>query len=177
MRKVLAAVMIAAAASGAYALFLSRGDDGAASGGPVAMSAPLPALKGPSVSGGTVDLADLRGHVGVLNVWATWCDPCRAEQPGLVRTALAYADRGVRFVGLNYQDNIAAARAWIDEFDVPYDSLVDEQGRFADDLGFPYLPDTYIVDAQGTIRWVIYGETSEDELGRLLDEVLAGQGS
>jgi cytochrome c biogenesis protein CcmG/thiol:disulfide interchange protein DsbE len=83
----------------------------------------------------------------------------------------------VRFVGLNYQDNRAAARAWVDEFDVPYESLFDEQGRYADDLGFPYLPDTYVVDADGTIRWAIYGETNEEELSGLIDEVLAQQAS
>jgi DsbE subfamily thiol:disulfide oxidoreductase len=176
MRKLLVAVVVVAAVGGAYALLVSRSDDGAAAaGGPVAMNTPLPALKGESVSGGSVDLADFRGDVTVVNVWATWCGPCRAEQPALVRVSRRYADRGVRFVGLNYQDNRAAAQAWIDEFHVPYDSLVDEQGRYADDLGFPYLPDTYVVDADGTIRWAIYGETNERELSGLLDEVLARQ--
>lgn len=176
MRKLLVALLVVAAIGGAYALFPNRRAADAA-GGPVAMSSPLPALEGEAVSGGTVDLAAFRGHVTVLNVWATWCGPCRREQPGLVRAAKHYADRGVRFVGLNYQDNRAAARAWIDEFHVPYDSLLDEAGSFADDLGFPYLPDTYIVDAEGTIRWVIYGETNQDEVSGLIDEVLAQQTS
>jgi len=174
MRKLLAALLIVAAAVGVYALFLHRGD-ATEEGGPVAMSTPMPALRGDAVSGGTVDLADFRGDVTVVNVWATWCGPCRQEQPGLVRTSERYADRGVRFVGLNYQDNRAAARAWVDEFDVPYESLYDEAGSYADDLGFPYLPDTYIVDRSGTIRWAIYGKTSEAELSQLLDEVLAHQ--
>lgn len=174
MRKLLVALLIVAAAGGVYALFLNRSDAGEV-GGPVAMSSPLPALEGDAVSGGTVDLADFRGDVTVVNVWATWCGPCRQEQPGLVRTANRYADRGVRFVGLNYQDNLAAAQAWVEEYDVPYESLVDEAGRYADDLGFPYLPDTYIVDRSGTIRWAIYGKTSEAELSQLLDEVLAQQ--
>jgi len=176
MRKLLVALLVVAAVGGVYALLLNRHDAGAVAG-PVAMSSPLPALKGQAVSGGTLDVADFRGHVTVLNVWATWCGPCRREQPGLVRAAKHYADQGVRFVGLNYQDNRAAAQAWIDEFHVPYDSLSDEQGGFADDLGFPYLPDTYIVDAEGTIRWVIYGETSQAEVSSLVDEVLAQQAS
>jgi DsbE subfamily thiol:disulfide oxidoreductase len=178
MRKLIfAAVLAAAVAGGAYALIASGSEGAAAAGGPVATSTPLPALKGESVSGGSVDLADFRGDVTVVNVWATWCGPCRAEQPALVRLSRRYADKGVRFVGLNYQDNQAAAQAWIDEFHVPYDSLLDEQGRYADDLGFPYLPDTYVVDADGTIRWVIYGETNERELSDLIDEVLATQAS
>lgn len=172
MRKVLTAVLVMGVLVGGYALFVSR-SDATAEGGPVAMNTPLPALKGDSVSGGRVDLADLRGHVAVINVWATWCAPCRAEQPGLVRAAHRYADQGVRFVGINYQNDRAAAKAWVDEFDVPYDSLFDEFGRYADDLGFPYLPDTYVVDAGGTIRWVIYGETNEQEVSSLIDQVLA----
>jgi DsbE subfamily thiol:disulfide oxidoreductase len=181
MRKVLVAVLVVAAAVGAYALLLDRAGEGAprgggaAAGGPVAMNEPLPLLKGDAVSGGTLDLADYRGDVTVVNVWATWCGPCRQEQPGLVRTAKRYADQGVRFVGLNYQDNRAAAQAWVEEYKVPYESLFDEMGSYADDLGFPYLPDTYIVDAGGTIRWAIYGATSEAEVSELLDEVLARQ--
>jgi cytochrome c biogenesis protein CcmG, thiol:disulfide interchange protein DsbE len=174
MRKLLVALLIVVAVGAVYALLLNR-SDASQEGGPVAMNSPLPALEGEAVSGGTVNLADFRGDVTVVNVWATWCGPCRQEQPGLVRTAKRYADRGVRFVGLNYQDNRAAARAWVEEYHVPYESLFDEQGRYADDLGFPYLPDTYIVDAGGTIRWAIYGETSEAEVSGLLDEVLAGQ--
>jgi cytochrome c biogenesis protein CcmG/thiol:disulfide interchange protein DsbE len=172
MRKVLATVLVVGALVGVYAVFVSRRDADKV-GGPVAMNTPLPPLEGEAVSGGTVDLADLRGHVAVVNVWATWCEPCRTEQPELTRTAKRYADRGVMFVGLNYQDNLAAAQRYVDEFHIPYDSLFDEQGRYADDLGFPYLPDTYVVDAGGTIRWAVYGATNEDELSGLLDEVLA----
>ena len=176
MRKLLVAVVVVAAVGGTYALLVSRSDDGpAAAGGPVAMNTPLPALKGESLSGGSLDLAELRGHVTVLNVWATWCGPCRAEQPALVRVSRRYADRGVRFVGVNYQDNLAAAQTWVDEFHVPYDSLVDQDGRLAGELGVPYLPDTYVVDTAGVIRWAIYGATTEGELSRLIDEVLASQ--
>ena len=59
------------------------------------------------------------------------------------------------------------------EFDVPYPSLFDPSGEFAPDLGFPALPDTYVVDREGTIRWVVYGETDEQELTRMIDDVLA----
>lgn len=175
MRKVLLALGVAGAVLGAYTLFVPRagGED---SLGPISMRSPLPTLKGEAVSGGTIDLADFRGQVTVVNVWATWCPPCRSEQPDLVRTAQRYADRGVQFVGLNFNDNIAAARVWIDEFDVPYDSLFDEEGRSALDLGYPYLPDTYVVDRKGTIRWAIYGATNQAELSTLIDQVLRGHG-
>jgi cytochrome c biogenesis protein CcmG/thiol:disulfide interchange protein DsbE len=134
---------------------------------------PLPRLEGTTVLGGTADSHDLLGRVTLVNVWATWCDPCRREQPALERLYRAYHDRGVAFLGINYRDDDAAARAWVREFDVSYPSIVDRPGAFADDLGFPALPDTFLVDRDGTIRYVAFGETNEQELRPLLDELLA----
>ncbi len=157
----------------AFAIVVAAWPRGEDQPGPVAMSTPLPRMTGVSLDGEAVDTDDLRGTVGVINVWATWCDPCRREQPMLVEMSRAYAGRGVRFMGLNYQDDLDAARQFVKEFDVPYPSLADERGAWADDLGFPYLPDTYVIDPQGTIRWAIYGETSAEELSGLIDQVLA----
>ena len=179
MRKLLVAVLVVAAAVGAYALLLNR--ERCARGGAAASGrderARCRRLEGDAVSGGTARPGRLTaGDVTVVNVWATWCGPCRQEQPGLVRTAERYADQGVRFVGLNYQDNLAAAQAWVEEYDVPYESLVDASGGYADDLGVP-VPAGHVHRAidRGTIRWAIYGATSEAELSQLLDEVLARQ--
>ena len=109
----------------------------------------------------------------MLNVWATWCGPCRREQPGLQRLAKDYGAR-VGFMGINYQDDRIAAARWADdEFGVSYPSLYDPSGRTASQLGYPYLPDTYIVDRSGTIRWAIQGETNEQELRGLIDQLLA----
>jgi DsbE subfamily thiol:disulfide oxidoreductase len=138
------------------------------------MDEPLPRLAGETVDGDHVDAeAYADGSVLVINVWADWCDPCRLEQPQLVRLADRYEDEGVRFLGINYQDDRAAAKAWIEEFGVPYPSLFDPAGRTAAELGYPALPDTYVVDRGGTIRWVVYGETDERELADLIDDVLA----
>ena len=134
---------------------------------------PLPSLSGATVDGEHLDAAAYAdGNVLVINVWANWCDPCRLEQPMLVDLAGRYRDEGVRFLGINYQDDPDKAAAWIREFEVPYPSLFDPAGRFAADLGFPALPDTYVVDRVGTIRWVVYGETDERELAGLIDDVL-----
>ena len=134
---------------------------------------PLPRLAGETVDGERLDAASYaEGNVLVINVWADWCAPCRREQPQLVRLADRHRSDGVRFLGINYQDDRDAAKAWIEEFGVPYPSLFDPSGRSAVDLGFPALPDTYVVDRGGTIRWVVYGETDERELADLIDEVL-----
>jgi DsbE subfamily thiol:disulfide oxidoreductase len=155
------------------ALFGScAGDDSVI--GVAEQDAPLPRLAGETVDGDHLDAASYAdGNVLVINVWADWCAPCRREQPQLVRLADRYEDEGVRFLGINYQDDRDAARAWIEEFGVPYPSLFDPSGRSAADLGFPALPDTYVVDRGGTIRWVVYGETDERELAGLIDDVLA----
>jgi DsbE subfamily thiol:disulfide oxidoreductase len=135
---------------------------------------PLPELTGETLDGARLDAATYAdGSVLVINVWADWCAPCRREQPQLVRLADRYEGDGVRFLGINYQDDREAARAWVREFGVPYPSLFDPSGRSAADLGFPALPDTYVVDPGGTIRWVVFGETDERELAGLIDDVLA----
>ena len=113
----------------------------------------------------------------VVNVWATWCEPCRREQPALQRVQADYETRGVEFVGVNYRDDRAAAERWVEGFEVTYPSLYDPDGRTAASLGFPFLPDTYVVDAGGTMRYAVYGETSAEELSGLIDEVLAEPGS
>jgi DsbE subfamily thiol:disulfide oxidoreductase len=152
---------------------LASCDEGDPVFGVASLDKPLPTLSGETVDGGRLDAATYAdGNVLVINVWADWCAPCRREQPQLVRLAERYRGHGVRFLGINYQDDRDAARAWVREFGVSYPSLFDPSGRSAADLGFPALPDTYIVDAGGTIRWVVYGETDERELAGLIDDVL-----
>jgi cytochrome c biogenesis protein CcmG/thiol:disulfide interchange protein DsbE len=141
-------------------------------GGVAEVDMPLPPLQGPGVTGGSVSVQDLAGAVTVVNVWATWCDPCRREQPALRALANRYADRGVQFVGIDYKDDLHKARDWIDQYDVPYPSISDPTGQTATSLSFPFLPDTYVVDASGTTRFVAYGETDEVELAGLIDRVL-----
>ena len=141
--------------------------------GAKAMNEPAPALAGDTVQGGTVALDDLQGKVVVVNFWATWCKPCRVEQPDLVQLSNDYRDRGVEFLGVSERDDTAKARAWVKEFDVPYPSIVDEPGAWADDFAFFGLPDTYVIDRRGSIRWAVTGQTDADQLKELIDQVLA----
>jgi len=121
---------------------------------------PLPAFSGPTVTGGTFDLASLRGRVAVLNFWASWCGPCRAEQAGLERASRELAAKGVRFVGVNIHDQRAPAAAYLEEFEVSYPSLYDQPSRLPQLLrgdGGEGPPYTLVVDAQGRIAARIFG--------------------
>ena len=94
---------------------------------------------------------DVKGHVTLLNVWATWCISCRVEHPYLVRLA---REQGVRIVGLNYKDDRPAAIAWLQERGDPYVfTLEDADGRLGLDLGVYGAPETYLLDAEGVIRY------------------------
>jgi cytochrome c biogenesis protein CcmG, thiol:disulfide interchange protein DsbE len=145
------------------------------------MSSKAPDVGGQGLDGQEHAIADARGHVLVVNVWATWCGPCQDELPTIVRTAHTYAGRGVRFLGLDYADDSAQAREWVRSYGMPYPSISDPSGRFADDLGFVGLPDTYIVDRTGTIRYWLAGAiddpAKEKMFTGLLDEVLAAPSS
>jgi thiol-disulfide isomerase/thioredoxin len=141
--------------------------------GVVAVDEPLPLLEGETLGGRALSTDRFAGDVLVMNVWASWCGPCMLEQPGLVRLADRYRHQGVAFLGIDYADDHGGADAWIRRYDVPYPSLYDRAGGFADDLEFPFVPHTLVVDRTGTIRYRIYGEANESELGGLVDEMLA----
>ena len=95
--------------------------------------------------------ADMRGKVWLLNVWASWCVSCREEHPAL----LDLAKRGVLpILGLNYKDRGDEAVAWLKQFGNPYElSAVDADGRIGIDYGVYGVPETYLIDADGVIRY------------------------
>ena len=134
-------------------------------------SGPLPRIEGPTLQGGSFGPAEYRGHGTVVNVWATWCSPCRREQPALQAVWERTRRMGVVMVGINYNDDAAAARDWVETFDVGYPSVSDPDGAAAGDFGFPGLPATYVADATGRLRYRFYGEVTQSTLDRVLAEL------
>ena len=105
---------------------------------------------------------DMRGKVWLLNVWASWCVSCREEHPILV----SLAKRGVMpILGLNYKDKGGEATAWLKQFGNPYDlSVVDADGRIGIDYGVYGVPETYLIDAEGVIRYKQIGPVTAEIL-------------
>ena len=136
------------------------------------VSGGLPQLSLPCLDGsGDVDLAALRGPL-VVNVWASWCPPCRAELPALAEVARSAGDR-VRFLGVDVVDDAAAATALIQQLKLPYPSVFDVQGTTRGPLRWVGPPVTYFVAADGRIAGVHRGQlTTAAELRDLIEKYL-----
>jgi thiol-disulfide isomerase/thioredoxin len=116
--------------------------------------------------------ASARGSVLVVNFWASWCGPCRAEQPELSRVARAYRDRGVRFIGINVRESRGAAQSYVEEFKIPYPSLYDQAAVNAARLQAFALPSTFILDRDGVVAYRLTGKTTVAILSARLDRLL-----
>ena len=112
--------------------------------------------------GQTIRRADMLGKVWMLNVWASWCEACRDEHPYLVEFAKLKA---LPIYGLDYKDQREPAQAWLAERGNPYDaSLFDESGRVGIDFGVYGVPETFVIDKRGVIRF--------KQIGPLTPEVI-----
>lgn len=176
-----ALLLLTACGSGA------SGDEGAgtafvAGDGSIVIIAPddrgaAPDLVGPTLEGGEFRLRDHLGDVVVLNVWASWCAPCRAEAPVLETVWRDVRDDGVIFVGLDTRDNVEAALAFLDAYDITYPNVIDADGRlqllFSDTLPPQAIPSTLVVDREGRVAGRIIGRVTESTLTALIEEVAA----
>ncbi len=107
----------------------------------------LPELNMPQQS---IGLQDLKGRAFVLNIWGSWCVSCRIEHPIITEMAKS----GVIVVGYNYKDSAEDARAWLNQFGNPYALIIqDEDGKAALDWGIYGAPETFVIDAQGIVRF------------------------
>ena len=144
----------------------------------VAQREPAPILEGPGLNGEALSTADLEGQIIVVNVWGSWCAPCRAEAPHLVEAADQLGD-DVSFLGLNTRDlDVAQAQAFERAFDIPYPSIFDPDGERL--LGFGELPpkaipSTVVIDEEGRVAARVLGQVSASTLVGIVEDVKAAQ--
>lgn len=138
---------------------------------------PAPRVSGTDLTGAKVSLAQYRGRVVVLNFWASWCAPCRAEAKTLEALYRKHKKSGVKFLGINIKDDRTAARAYERAQKVTYPSLYDQSGQVA--LGFretvppKAIPSTIVIDSNGRVSGRIIGEATYSGLDKLIDTVAA----
>jgi peroxiredoxin len=136
-----------------------------------------PDISGKTLTGTRLSLASFRGSVVVLNFWGSWCSPCRAEAPALAALAARYRSAGVRFLGIDIQDEPSSAEAFMHTFRISYPSLNDPGDEIA--LAFrktvppAAIPTTLVIDRTGHIAARIVGGATYNSLKELLTEVLA----
>lgn len=133
---------------------------------------PVPAFSLPSLTEPERMLSaeDLKGEVALLNVWATWCPTCKEEHGFLNRLA---RDEGVTIYGINYKDEPGKAREWLRRYLNPYRLVVlDQQGSLGLDMGVYGAPETYVLDAQGAVRYRHVGAV-DAEVWQTLKQVMA----
>jgi len=118
-------------------------------------------------------LSDLRGQVVFINFWASWCVPCRDEQPVLEKTWRQYRSQGVVFIGIGYVDTEPAALQYLKEFSVTYPNGPDLGVKIAPKYHIQGVPESFLVDRQGRIVWFKIAPISEAELVAQLNKALA----
>ena len=140
------------------------------------------AVAGRTLDGKRVSLSDLRGKVVVVNVWGSWCGPCRAEAPMLAQASRDLAKKNVVFLGIDSRDpSKDAAKAFVRRFDVPYPSIYDQQGStllaFRGTLTPNSVPSTVVVDPQGRVAGSVLGSLTRTTLDDLVDDASSGGGA
>lgn len=132
----------------------------------------LPVLHDPAIS---VSSSELAGAPYVLNVWGSWCPACAAEHAVLSRFAL---QRSVRVVGYNWKDEPGDAKAWLERLGNPYFVvLTDYEGNTALDWGITAAPETFLIDAEGIVRWKHSGALTDAVIEQQLRPLLATYGN
>ncbi|MFE9259016.1 TlpA family protein disulfide reductase [Streptomyces sp. NPDC006879] len=139
----------------------------------------VPKIDGKTVDGGQLSLDDYKGKVVVVNVWGSWCPPCRAEAPHFAKVSKELKAQGVEFVGINTRDNsVANAAAFEQDYDITYPSLYDPIGKLM--LRFPKgtltpqgIPSTLVLDREGRIAARALTALGEKNLRSMIAPVLA----
>jgi cytochrome c biogenesis protein CcmG/thiol:disulfide interchange protein DsbE len=138
-------------------------------------AAPLAEKLAPALRYGRLSLSELRGVPVVLNLWASWCAPCREETPRLEHAWKAAGDESLAIVGLDMQDVTHDARGFMREFGVSYPNVRDPSDDVARAWGATGIPETFFVSARGEVVGHVVGAVSSDQLRRGIAAAISGK--
>jgi cytochrome c biogenesis protein CcmG/thiol:disulfide interchange protein DsbE len=149
---------------------------------PTTIPSPLPGRPAPefrleTLAGDTLALSDLRGHVVLVNFWSSWCLACVDEHPVLVEAAERYGDRGLRVVGVVYQDARENAVRWMQRMGGEWPSVLDPGARTAIDYGVYGVPETFFIDRDGRVAYKQIGPVNREIVRTWVERLLAGEGA
>jgi cytochrome c biogenesis protein CcmG/thiol:disulfide interchange protein DsbE len=151
---------------------------GDAPGGPAKVGAEAPAYAAETLDGERSALAQLRGRPVLLNVWATWCHPCRQEIPALEQLHRTYGPQGLQVIGVSIDqgDQEQAIREFLQEYGASYAIWLDPDGEITTAYSTMGVPNTFLIGPDGTLLWKHVGPVTADnaELRGLIEKSLKG---
>ncbi len=153
-------------------LGLGLAEEPVADSGLAAAGSPAPAFQLQTLDGTDVALADYQGDVVVINFWATWCPPCRAEMPGIQAVYNTYKDQGLTVLAINAQEDQDTIQSFIMETGFTFPILPDPFGQAIRAYGVRSFPATFVLDRQGTIQTIHQGQITPEELEAVVRPLL-----
>ena len=136
----------------------------------LAIGEPLPDTELAMLDGeGTGSIGDYRGEWVLVNVWASWCDPCREESPALQRFYEEHRDQNFTVLGIDSRDVSSEGLAFVEEFGLTYPQLHDSEGDVPDDYGMTGFPESFLIDPEGNVAVARSGPVT----GAYLEEAIA----
>ena len=143
------------------------------SSAPAVVNYPAPALSLESLGGGTEDLTDYHGKVVLVNNWATWCPPCKAELPTLVGYYTDHAEEGFTIIGVDAGEPANVVQAFVKQAQISYPIWLDATNQFGKAFKVNSLPNSFVIDRNGMVRLAWVGQVSRDTLEKYVTPLLA----